>query len=1738
MKKSLFIMLGQICMFFGACMFTMNANAQEYSIVITGDFESKCLLPNEGQYYLDELPQVMVACQNRYVTYTAHVSTEDDEIVAWNWVVNGADGSICSGNIAHVTWGNGPVGELIVTVTTASGRTLSGYQSVRLIENPVASASSVPASIDGTTIFVCRGESVEFTDQSHAESSDIVGYYWNSPYGEASTHSYTIDNVYDACEVIHRVYNNCGCYDEEIFHIEVLDGEPLRIDCYGTACEGSTVAYHASAPPCDDYYWIVEGGQIITGQHTQDFTVLWDSPQNGYGIISLDGNSCGAGACPNKLSVKIPIIQNGVSVSGQTSVCEGEAVVYSVPLYGSTRYSWNITPSVDTVPNNGANMITCFFHQAGTYQISVKYKCDFLACGEFYSDTITVTVKPRLEITGDDEVCITNACTLSTSPSDNALWKVLDLSNNQTIYSSNSPEASPSISFSHSGRYKVTAHNANYCNEPTFYLTVKDAPPAPTINNMDSHNPSIACPNDGIKLKGYPDNPDYNLIWETTCNPVSSASGGEVTIRYGATICDVNVYTYDRQLGCKSATPYVHHVEQFQLLPTNLPTGIITVCPGTRLVWTNANVPYQDNVLYEWQIQDNMQYCATIDGDNTENAVTLLVNEFVSQIPTTPFNVYLYRTYCSDFIDTTVVTIRIADWHNDTLRIDAQDTICQGSRDTLVGWGCNSNYSWSNDVDESSFSGNPWVHTFNQSGLNVVTMTCNPYDVCSNPNYYTIATKNIYVSPLPPLVSLGYSTNDVFTIPQLSTSDYSFSWQPTSANSYIIPRISGVSMYECTVTSLTSPYCSVTRKININTTPPNPCQPLQIYPNPTNIDYCNKEITFYITNPSGNTNNVVWTILGPSHGVPVYSGTCNSQITIPLTNVGNYVIQAQIDGSPCYTGAKAFTVDFLPDFTFEKKCTSIVIHNNSKYLEGSKQIVFKVNGVVQEPFPVEQEDFPFSSGDGGTFIFQLFKYNGQEINCPPAIISIEDSRNAEVTINSANTPQYQHHTCDNTSILLTASIASPHTIHRTVWFFDDNSKIDTSGNSVYHTFASHGSGFTYNIMIHVIDENGCLSEKSFSIYSHDNSLKEPSLEAVTPSTPVCEGSARTIKFLADGQNPPPTVYYDWSTQPCCIPNNNALDVNHTGNYSVIASNNYYCKASASRNVAFLNLPSAIIIPQKYHYCAGETIKLNGAPDNFGNYQYAWSINNSETENTDTYQTPSVEFVAPSMNCDLYINLTVTDNDNGCSASADQVVIHIHASPDAPMIDFGDNKCIDNPPVDLVCSGPVHHINWSNGDFGDHAYFYTPGPVTAYYYDLYSGCQSQISTIYIPSAPDFDALLSGCYKVCDDAANGQLPVYGMLPYYQPFNWFWNLDGGEIASDHGVFHPLWLPLQGMGNYNLNVDYFDGCMAHSKQLRLEEDESCKCQDIVITYEYKFEIDNECRMHYYITVKVCNNSESEKCFKFMDPLFELGNGIDIVSTYPGVSIPAGQCDYFEIDLVVTSLNPTSVPFRLIDSDCDYCTKDFAIDLLSGMDLNFVSCHEDYAEFDIYQVPEFSDVNALYYKFQLNTNGFPNVLAVWGTPLNVIDYYFDGTDVITGLCSLDIDNYNQDEACIYVLVCKDGEVCLLQYCIPIPELLERNREELSNQNHSAKSKSNTIQNSATDPRLMPNPTTGEVNVIGTNDEVVEVLVMDMNGRQMATFDNTSNFNISTLSSGIYIVRVKTHHDNTDKVTYLKLVKK
>lgn len=1410
------------------CVTGNNAATQDFSIFITGDFESQCILPNEGSLYVDEFPHVMVACQDRQVTYTAWFSVQGETAVSWNWTVTGAASYTFTDNVAQVIWGNSSEGEIYVTVTTSLGREIPFYQRVGLIENPVVAAATVPTCSTDHEIYVCMGESVEFTDQSQTESSDIVGYYWEGCGATASTHSFTLDNIVQDCYVTHRVYNNCGCYDEETFIVHVLDGDPLRIDCYGTACEGSTVSYHASSPSCEnEYLWAVEGGTVVSGQHTTDFTVLWDNPQDGYGIISLDGVKCAGEACQNKLSVKIPIIQNGMHISGQTSVCEGEAVIYSVPLYGSTRYEWTITPSILPVLINNANQIEYIFHVADTYRVSVKYKCDFLSCGEFYSDTLTVVVKPRLSITGENEICLTNPCSLSTSPTALATWEITDLDDNQQVYTSTAPEANVSITFSNAGRYRVTAHNNDYCNEAVFFLTVKDAPPAPTSLDMDPDNPTVACIYSSIPLKAHLANPEYSVIWEPVCTTATpaSVSGNDVTITYAGEVCNVYAYTYDRRLQCRSAGHYTQSVSQFALAQVDI-TSPITVCPGSVITWGNDEVPYQENVIYEWEIEELKQYCATVVGDKFSNGITLNISNF-NPLPTLPLSFYinLYRTYCSGLKDTTTIQIIIDNLSNATLGIVPENHICQYTEATFIGSGCGAGtYLWNISGDPATYQGGQLSYTFNHAGNATVEMRCNPYDACSNPDYMPSVTTNVIVNPAPPVSSIGYDGTDVYIIPPLSTTDYSFQWGHTNINSNIVPAAPGVTSYSCTVTNIVDSRCTVD-VYNMNVTL---CKALTIEPL-TVPTYCNYTASFEVLNPP---STIIWDILGGSHGTPVYSGTNNEIVTFTVNSVGSYVVVATADDGRCYRSSRYFIVDFVPFFTFEKNCTSIVIHNHSRYLDGTKLITLSVNGTPLTPFPANQQTITYNTGTGGTFTFQLTGYDGIPLNCPLETVTISNSSNSLVAIETANTGNPSQ-TCNNTPLELTATIASPHTISSSHWEFDDNNTyLDVVGNSVFHTFATRN--YQYGVNVAVIDENGCTSNGSINITSNNNILKDAQLQ-ISSSTPItCPGNNRVIEYLPV-LLPPETATYTWSTPPS--PNGQRVhNVTYTDDYDVVVTNAKYCKTMASVNVPFLNKPTAIIIPEKYYYCSGETIKLFGAPDNSNNNQYQWNVVNSVTSEVSTCTTGTMTFPAPDYHCDFTVNLTVTDLTSHCSATADPVTISVVPPPAAPTIDINSNyNCIHTPPVVMDCNDLVNEIHWSNGSNGNSAYYYYPGPVTAYYYDMTSGCRSQQGEYLIPSAPDFDALLTGCYKVCPALADDPLPAYGLLPVWQAYGWEWFYNYGYSSNaGYATSSPIYLPLHGYDTYWLDVQYNGACNVTSKPLVLEEDTICKCDGITVSYDY----------------------------------------------------------------------------------------------------------------------------------------------------------------------------------------------------------------------------------------------------------------------------------------------------------------
>ena len=123
--------------------------------------------------------------------------------------------------------------------------------------------------------------------------------------------------------------------------------------------------------------------------------------------------------------------------------------------------------------------------------------------------------------------------------------------------------------------------------------------------------------------------------------------------------------------------------------------------------------------------------------------------------------------------------------------------------------------------------------------------------------------------------------------------------------------------------------------------------------------------------------------------------------------------------------------------------------------------------------------------------------------------------------------------------------------------------------------------------------------------------------------------------------------------------------------------------------------------------------------------------------------------------------------------------------------------------------------------------------------------------------------------------------------------------------------------------------------------------------------------------------------------------------------------------------------------------------------------------------------------------------------------------------------------------VCNKDILCKYKYCIKAEEIYSLLQELGYVHKNTGNTDKTGALNNDNQPYLVPNPAHGRVSIAGYESSIVDIAVMDMNGRHVATFGNTNSFDVSNLGAGMYIVRVRTKGTyGKNNVTYLKLIKK
>ncbi len=266
-------------------------------------------------------------------------------------------GTLVSGQgttTATVNW-TGPGGQLCVLAENECGT--SDFSCISVSGANISQAPNEPS---GPSL-ACVGDTENY---SILPVSGATTYNWsveggNILSGQGTTNISVIWTTGDG-QVCVNAENQCGSSNDVCSSISegAIPSAPGSPTGNTTVCTGATESYSIpSVSGATTYNWVVNGGNILSGQGTTNISVIWTT---GGGQVCVNAeNQCGSSndACSSISEGAIPSAPG--SPTGNTTVCTGATESYSIPsVSGATTYNWVV---------NGGNILS----GQGTTNISV-----------------------------------------------------------------------------------------------------------------------------------------------------------------------------------------------------------------------------------------------------------------------------------------------------------------------------------------------------------------------------------------------------------------------------------------------------------------------------------------------------------------------------------------------------------------------------------------------------------------------------------------------------------------------------------------------------------------------------------------------------------------------------------------------------------------------------------------------------------------------------------------------------------------------------------------------------------------------------------------------------------------------------------------------------------------------------------------------------------------------------------------------------------------------------------------------------------------------------------------------------------------------------------------------------------------------------------------------------------------------------------------------------------------------
>ncbi len=1708
---------------------------QQCGFYIHSTFDSECITTVYKKDKPDkehEESECLLACSGSKVKYQVKGNHQG---FTFEWQVSGAENySVASNGLSvNVHWLDITTeGQIILTGTDANGNVCVEEVCVKLIEKPTASFTSVPPfSLDpyqAPTINVCDGQEVQLINTSTGSpDAPIVGYFWSFDNGLPSYSTENISFIADIAtqgeefKVILEVQNECGCKDRAYAVIHIRKFPALKVDCYGTACEGKEATYTIRDKVCDQYLWSVEGGDIVSGQGTQTVTVAWNDITDGYGYLGIDGTHCGEEICPNLTYLPIPVIADNVPIDGPQLICAGEYYTFKLPTWASTEYNWHIYGANVINESGRPSELKIRVEESCTFTIHCDYVNEFLGCSGS-ATPLTVTVKSPVSITSESHACQGESIDFSTDYEGNmpTTWKVYkeDMSFVTSVIANNDF----SYTFNNSGSYIVKAINSDFCADASTSVIITPSPviDVDEISEVIENWVDSVCLNSGC-LFSLPEVDDaYYVHWEADCGEPNAYDGLDYNVQFSGSVCDVRMYYVDKLTGCKSQ-PYIHHLKEF--VPAQVQWNIPDmVCPNSQFT---VSAPEQNGVLYEWNVSNPM--LASIAGGKLESTVTIQTNAGSGS-----FNLILKRIYC-DTEQEVFITIHMQ--NNVTPNFNLPSEICEGETLTLTPTAPSSvSGTWSWVIgNEDPVEGYTYHGSIEQTGN--VDVTLNYTNPCGD--VYSII-KTIFVNPAPDaVISFIPSSNSQNITFSVSTQGsglgpFTYEWHKGNqnlgfGNPITVPYPSTLpTKYTCVATNTTTG-CTTTESIIIRD-PVGPCETLEgevlVEGGCQNVVYTRV----------GFDGNVHWKVSNePTLLSKETSGAENEVLSVTYQYAGIYDVKVKTvspSANGCYLIAKTrTTIPLIPKMRIDHSCygynkVKLKFVNTSSILpEGvvMDEPIWKINGA-----PVSNTVYK----PNGTYIVKLqigYTYMGEHHTCFTQDTIVVNRQYANFTISPA---PY----CEGVPVEFN-SIPENAMSYKWTFYQYGNWSNPIQNQSADPTISLPYLGYN-TIKLTMQDQMGCWSYKYNHIKINQNTIEGDILAA---EGEYCAGEEWELTYTGNDNT---ITQYDWSSVEWDITSSNSANymATQTGTYQVTVKNSKGCvEQSDYKNICFKNTPTASILGND-QYCQGENIVLGGYT---GENQYEWTFNGN------TYNTPNLNFAnipeipengLPAGNYTATLKVTGIDNDNNpdndCSA-IDELYFTVHPKPSAPSIHLGDNKCIHQPPVDLVSnSGSVH---WSTGSYSSHTHTFTSGYHSAYRVNPQTGCRSDYSYVVVPKAPDFDELMTGCYTFCkEDFSKWILGVSGTYYYYG-----WMLDGNILQDGNYEIPNLEIPQPGIYNLKLSYPIDNGnCHVESEDLFINQDGKCDCDLEVFVRGYKCYTDG-CNLIISMDIGFQNLSNEPTYVEYV----AIGNGM-VLSFNTPVYIAPNSVHTEPIEFILNDYTPAVVDLHFgVFQGNSYCALNWALDINDYVNKCIRECGSVNV-FDLHFLDDMSNSTVSYFDFVFDLGlDFENVQIESEQGQVFFPNYNSNNGMLNTLFSIENTELlamaeAHQELCFTIYGCHKGNICKFKACIPADKLLMIVGQSyyMSSDNHN-KGKGNTTLNKVNENQnenkkafsLYPNPANAILNIDSKGTTLQKYAISSVTGTILLEGTETS-IDISRLPQGTYLIQLV----GTDNyISYQKFIK-